>query len=191
MFGLGLEEIVVLMGLSTALVACQRLSRPSGGARPDVLRPRRDEAERLRPCDDAQRETDTALHPPQATAGVYRSSRLREPRASRDWRVARAVGLGVAGVLLALAALWIAVTTGLFSKPSAATLAPVVPSVLCALRAASMTRRLWRGRRRVVAGAVGALAALALVGAGLATMDYLTGEEPQYPSTTGWTLWHC
>ena len=132
--------------------------------------------------------------PMPATEGSYRASTLRVPRAPRDRRGTHGGILGVAAVLLALAALWIALATGLFAKPSAATLAPAFASSLCALRGAAVARRLWRSRRRMVAGVVAVLALLALTGDTLAAVDFLTHEPPPPPpppTASGWTLWHC
>jgi len=124
--------------------------------------------------------------------GSYRTSAFREPRAPRDARVALGVALGVAAVLLALAALSIAVTTGLLARPSAALLVPAIGSSLCALRGAAVARRLWRSRRRAVAAVVAVLAVMALSGDALATVDLLTHEDPPPPRpTAGWTLWRC
>jgi uncharacterized protein involved in response to NO len=94
-------------------------------------------------------------------------------------------------VLLALAALWITVATGLLAKPSAATLAPAFAAALCAVRAAAMARRLWRTRRRAVAGVIAALVVLALTGAALAVAGFLTYESPPPPSAGAWTFWRC
>ena len=124
-----------------------------------------------------------------APEGSYRKSTLREPRAPRDPRGTQGVALGVAAVLLALAALWIAVATGLLARPSAATLAPAFASSLCALKGAAVARRLWRSRQRAVAGVV---AVLAVTGDALAVADFLTYENPPPPPRTGgWTFWRC
>ncbi len=94
-------------------------------------------------------------------------------------------------MLLALAALWITVATGLLAKPSAATLAPAFAAALCAVRAAAMARRLWRTRRRAVAGVIAALVVLALTGAALAVAGFLRYESPPPPSAGAWTFWRC
>jgi hypothetical protein len=129
-----------------------------------------------------------------ATEGSYRASTPRQPRPPGDPRVARGIVLAAGAVLLALAALSIAVATGLLAEPSVATLAPAFASALCALKGAGVARRLWRGRRRVVAGVVAVLAVMALAGDALATVDLLTHERhpPPPPATAfGWTLWRC
>lgn len=126
-----------------------------------------------------------------APEGSYRTATLRAPRAPRDRRVTQGVALGVAAVLLALAALWITVATGLLTRPSAATLAPAFASALCAVRGAATARRLWRSRRRAVAGVIVALVVLALTGAALGVGGYLTYENPPPPPTLGWTFWRC
>ncbi|TAK26588.1 MAG: hypothetical protein EPO40_21085 [Myxococcaceae bacterium] len=126
-----------------------------------------------------------------APEGIYRTSALREPRAPRDPRVASGVALGVAAVLLALAALWIALTTGLLARPSAAALGPAIASSLCALKGAAVARRLWCSRQRAVAGVVAVLAVMALAGDALAAVDLLTHEDPPPLPAGGWTLWRC
>jgi hypothetical protein len=132
-----------------------------------------------------------------APEGSYRTSTPRPPEPPRppwDARITLGIVLGVAAVLLALAALSIALATGLFAEPSATMWVPVFVSSLCALKGVAVARRLWRNRRRVIATVVTVLAVMAFAGDALAVTDFLTHERlppPPPPSAGGWTFWRC
>lgn len=108
-----------------------------------------------------------------------------------------ALGHGVTAVLLALAALWAVVASGLFSHPADATLVPAVASWLYGMLVFS-TVRAARKRSRApmrhgLAAALGVLAVAVASLAGYAWYDAATRVDPVYaPPASGMpSLWRC